>query len=915
MTSTRLLDLVDARDFRTLFIDELGWNNPDRPDLTVEVDDETFTLTQVAGYKGLRIWHCPVLPPRKTQRVIDVLVGKENHERLVIFTSEQRQEWRWPRRAQLGSANAKLLVHEHHVGDRATHLTERLQAIELDFDADITLVALLDRMRDAFDREAETASVAAARLMGTLYTELEAAGVGEHDATLLLARLLFLLFGDDADMWKPEGLFEKYLSENTTAASLHKDLQGLFEVLDTEEKKRQLPADSPYAPFRYINGGLFHDPLRLPKVPSAFRDALLAACEFDWSIISPAVFGSMFQTVKSKDARRAGGEHYTTEENILKTIRPLFLDEYRDRLERGWDDKAQLTKLHNDLGRDRYMDPACGCGNFLVVAYRELRALELEILKRRRDLDMAEASSKKVERAQLSLDVTGDIKVTLDHFYGIEIEEWPARIAETAMLLVDHLANQRMAVEFGVAPDRLPIAIAPKIHHANALTSEWKAILPPSGDVVIMGNPPFGGDRQITGQQKTDLRAAWGGRFTAHLDYVTGWYAKALDYYGKHSGRWAFVSTNSICQGEPVADLWPSLLQAGWRCRFAHRSFKWVTEAPGGAGVHVSIVGFDRARTPRPVLWTYPEGGVGEPTRTEVPNINPYLGIGPNVIVTKRSTPLAPDLPEVMFGNMPRDGGNLVVESDDYDAVKHDAVAARYLRRFVGGDELIKNKQRWCLWLEDLDPSDLSRSTILKQRVEATRQFRLASKAESTRNMARTAHLFAQRTQPPGEFLAIPNVVSEHRRYFTVSDFPDGIIASNLIYTAPDPDGLVFGILSSSMFIAWMRAIGGRLESRLRFSKNFTYNTFPLPEVNVRQRQAIIAAAEGIVAARESCAGWSLAKLYDPVAMPDDLVKAHDALDEAIDKLFGRGDMSTESGRQKILFQRYAALTGQETLL
>lgn len=379
MTDNRLLDLVDARDFRPLFIEELGWNNPDRPPLVFEVDGTEYTLTQVAGYKGLRIWHCPTLPPRRAQREIDVLVGKDNLERLVIFTDEHRQEWRWPRRAQLGSTNAKLVVHQHLVGDRTTHLTDRLRAIELDFDIDVPLVTLLERMRDAFDREAETASVAAARLMGTLYTHLEDAGVGEHDATLLLARLLFLLFGDDADMWKPAGLFEEFLRDSTTSEDLHKQLIELFDTLDVDEKKRNLPTGSPLARFRYINGGLFHGELRLPQLPAGFRDALLEACEFNWSVISPAVFGSMFQTVKSKEARRHGGEHYTTEENILKTIEPLFLDEYRDRLDRAWGDKGQLTKLHNDLAKLRFLDPGF-MRNFCVS--RDIHAIPKAIVIR-----------------------------------------------------------------------------------------------------------------------------------------------------------------------------------------------------------------------------------------------------------------------------------------------------------------------------------------------------------------------------------------------------------------------------------------------------------------------------------------------------------------------------------------------------
>ncbi|MEV0028984.1 DNA methyltransferase [Nocardia sp. NPDC050793] len=917
MTENRLLDLVDTRDFRTLFIDELGWDNPDQPNLVLVVDDDTFTLTQVAGYKGMRIWHCPVLPPRKTQRLIDVLVGKDNHERLVIFNNQHKQEWRWPRRAQLGSANAKLLVHEHIVGDRTTHLAQRLEAIRLDFDDDITLVALLDKMRDAFDHEAETASVAAARLMGTLYTELETTGVDEQDATLLLARLLFLLFGDDAEMWKPEGLFERYLREHTTAQSLHKDLQHLFAVLDTDEKRRDLPADSPYTPFRYINGGLFHDTLRLPALTSAFRDALVDACKFDWSIISPAVFGSMFQTVKSKEARRHGGEHYTSEENILKTIRPLFLDEYRDRLERAWDDKAQLTKLHNELGRLRFLDPACGCGNFLIVAYRELRALELEILRRRRDLDMPDVASKHIERAQLSLDISGDIKVTLDHFYGIEIDEWPARIAETAMLLVDHLANQQMSVEFGVAPDRLPIAIAPTIVHKNALHIDWALVVPPDDNVVILGNPPFSGRGDRSPVQTADQKLVWGTRYNINLDYVTCWFLKAIEYYEDRNGRWAFVSTNSTCQGEPTADLWKPILDAGWRCRFAHRSFSWQSEARGKAVVHVSIVGFDRGKiTPKPTLWTYPDGGKGTATVGTVRNINPYLIDFPNILVVKRSKPLSPSLPEASFGSMPNDGrGNLLVSVDEYDTVAADPIARKYLRRFIGAKELLHDRMRWCLWLTELDPEDLGRSLLLHDRIEAVRMARASSDSPTTSTRNHPPHLFGQIAQPRTSYLAIPRHVSELRRFFTVARYDSDVICGDANFLIPDPDGFALAILSSSMFMVWQKAIGGRIKSDLRFSKTFTYNTFPLPHATDRQRLMITDAAAGIITARESHPGTSLAKLYDPLVMPDDLLKAHSVLDSAVDELFGNGNMTTESSRQEILFRSYVALTGQDTLL
>ncbi|MBB3040005.1 class I SAM-dependent DNA methyltransferase, partial [Hoyosella altamirensis] len=696
MTDNRLLDLVDARDFRTLFIDELGWENPNQPDTSFDVDGHKYTFSQVAGYKGMRIWHCADLPPRKIQRALDVLVGQSNQERLLIFTSPTRQDWRWPRRAQLGGTNAKLLAHEHVVGDRNTHLTQRLKAIELDFDENVSLVALLEKMRDAFDQEAETASVAAARLMGTLYSELEVAGVVDHDATLLLARLLFLLFGDDAGMWEPENLFETFLRENTADATLHADLIELFVALDTDERRRNLPAGSPYTIFRYVNGGLFHDQLPLPALTTNFRTALLEACEFDWSVISPAVFGSMFQTVKSKEARRGGGEHYTTEENILKTIRPLFLDEYRDRLDRAWDNKAQLTKLHNELGKLRFLDPACGCGNFLIVAYRELRALELELLIRRRDLDIDDTETKKlkVDRTQMTLDVTDLIRVTLDNFYGIEIEEWPARIAETAMLLVDHLANQRMTLEFGVAPDRLPIEIAPTIRHANAVEVDWTKLVPRTdGRTIVLGNPPFVGHRERKDHIKRDLSRAWGANPSGALDYVTAWHAKSLELLADRDGEFAFVTTNSIAQGQGVQPLFGAIFAAGWRIKFAHRTFKWTSEATGPAGVHCVIIGFTRDAITQPRLWDYET--ISSPAK-EVPvldQINAYLLDRPNVLVTPRTRPLSPQVAEVNYGTMPCDNGNLLINTvGEYEKFMADPVAARYVRPFVGSKVILSNK-------------------------------------------------------------------------------------------------------------------------------------------------------------------------------------------------------------------------------
>lgn len=915
--ASKLLPLVDRGAFRELFIEELGWLNPDRPDLRVVVDDVLYELTQVAGYKGLRIWLHSGLPSRRVQRAIDVEVGRESLERLVIFSGPSRQDWRWPRRAQLGTANAKLVAHEHFIGVAQPDLESRLRAIAIDLDDDISLVELLQSMRDAFDRETESASVQAARLMNLLYVELASSDLQPVDATLLLARLLFLMFGDDTDMWR-RNLFGEYLETHTSSDTLNRDLDALFHVVDQPEDLR--PQEMPIAlrDFRYINGGLYAGDLSLPPLSAAFRDGLIEATKFDWGLISPAIFGSMFQTVKGKVARRAGGEHYTTEENILKTIKPLFLDEYQARLQAAWDDKGRLTELHNELGRLRIFDPACGCGNFLIVAYRELRALELELLKRRRDLDELDGKSARGEsRSQMTLDVTSSIKVTLDHFYGIEIEEWPARIAETAMLLVDHLANQAMQEEFGVAPDRLPIQVAPTILHENALKADWSQLLEPSDDVVILGNPPFSGRGDRSAEQTNDQKLVWGAQYNINLDYVTAWYLKSVKYFAQRSGRWAFVSTNSVCQGEPVATLWRPILQANWRCRFAHRSFEWDSDAEGRAAVHVSIVGFDRAKStsPKPALWAYPSGGKGAATLSNPPRINPYLIDGPNLLIEKRSKPISSRMPEASFGSMPNDGGNLLVEIEDYDQVASDPIAAKYLRRFIGAKELVHDKQRWCLWLVGMDLADLDRSHVLRRRVDAVAAHRASSSSPTTSTRNHPAHLFGQIAQPATSYLAIPRHVTENRRFYPAARFEPDVICGDANFLIPDPQGFALALISSSAFISWQRTIGGRIKSDLRFSKTFTYNTFPLPDLTASAFESICSAGDQILAARAKCEGLSLAQIYESDAIPPEVLEAHKELDSVLHAAFGKADMSTEPARQRILFRSYARLTGQETLL
>lgn len=913
-----ILDLVDRHEFTKLFVEELGWDRPDaHKTWTPPTAGEDCTLTQVASFSGLRVWHCSRLPSRTVQRSIDNELSKTNAERLVIFSDGTHQEWRWPRHRQLGGVNAKLMVHPHTVGEPDQNLESRLKAIELGIDDDISLTQLLTRMRVAFDVESETASQQAARLMGTLYEHLSTAGMEPTQATLLLSRLLFLFFGDDTDMWRPNA-FRDWIAEHVPADKVSTKLGELFGVLDDPQadngtaNAKPWTLDQQYRGFRYVNGGLFAETLSIPPLDATFRHEVLEACKFDWSVISPAVFGSMFQTVKDAKARRELGEHYTTETNIQRLIRPLFLDELEERLARAWDNKAALTKLHHHLGELRFMDPACGCGNFLVVTYRELRALELRLLKRREELDVLDTGAKRnyeLDRAQSAIHLEGatEVRVSLDHFYGIELEDWPARIAQTAMLLVDHQANQAMAEEFGTAPAKLPIKVSAVIKQGNALRVDWNTFLPVTEHVYILGNPPFVGARLMGPQQKEDMQYIWGSKVAGNMDYVTGWYKKASDYFAELPGHWAFVSTNSIVQGQTVSDLFTPIFKAGWRIRFAHRTFAWKSEAPGAAAVHCVVIGFDRSSSPVARLFSYTDAR-GLPTEDSVKTINGYLVDGPNVMVTSRRSPLA-DLPLVNYGSMPNDGGHLTVDSQDYPVFASDPVAAKYLRRFVGADELINNRERWCLWLVDCNSDDLRRSSLLRERVEAVQIHRESSTREATRKLARVSHLFGERRQPSIAYLCIPAHVSEARHYYLVQRFEADVISSNANFCAEDPNGYLFAILSSSMFIAWQRSVGGRIKSDLRFSATLVWNNLPLPPVDEITKQKIIDTGQKVLHARAVYSGRSLAEHYSPQGMDPQLVMAHEELDAVVDRAFGaKQACKTEKERQEILFTRYAEL-------
>ncbi len=770
---------------------------------------------------------------------------------------------------------------------------------------DMTFLAGL-RKTTFGSKKQERASIQAANLMARLYEHLEKTGYDDHQASVFLIRTLFCLYSDDAGLWERD-LFSRYIEERTSedGSDLGAQLATLYQALNKPESKRYAQNDELLMAFPYVNGSVFGEATEIPYFDRPARDLLLQAAYFNWSSISPAIFGSLFQAVKDKKARRELGEHYTTETNILKLIRPLFLDELEERFLKAYNRQNELNKLLTHLGELHLFDPACGCGNFLIIAYRELRALELRIHQRLQELEPT--------RAQLSLMAEDLVHVKLNHFHGIELEEWPATIAKTAMFLVEHQANQAVNLTLGYAVPMLPLQDSAQITITNALQADWSSIVPETHSLVVMGNPPFLGDHTRGTNQLSDLQQAWGGnKVLSRLDYVTGWHAKTLSLFSdyRYAGQWAFVTTNSITQGDQTARLFRPIFDAGWHIKFAHRTFAWSSEAPGAAAVHCVIIGFTQDAKVTPRLFEY-EHPKASPYEVPVKNgINAYLLDARNILVDKRSTPLSPLIPTVVKGSMPTDDGNFVIAPDEYADVMADPIAAKYVRPYVGSKELINGQKRWCLWLRDLDPADLQRSPLLRDRVAAVRAFRTSSKAASTRNYPHH-HLFRQfGIVADTPIVAIPEVSSESRRYLPVAHLSPGTIISNKVYGAIDQTGLIFAIASSSMFITWMKSIGGRMKSDLSFSSTITWNNFPLPELSDTQREAVAAAGREIISAREAHPEHSLAQHYNPLAMDPALVKAHNALDRAVDRAFGANRaLRSNAERAALLFDRYAEMT------
>lgn len=791
---------------------------------------------------------------------------------------------------------------------------------------------ILGRRRSYGTQAAVT--IDAAELMGKLHDRLKASGYTGHDLERLLVRLLFCLFADDTGIFEPKDVFLDFLDNDTKedGSDTGSKLNELFDVLDTPENRRQANLPDELRVFPYVNGDLFAGAVRTPRFDAAMREALLDAARFDWSGVSPAIFGSLFQSVMNAAERRSKGAHYTTEENILKLLGPLVLDDLRAELDAAKARKtgraAALNAFCQKLPSLRFLDPACGCGNFLVIAYRELRKLELEALEA---LYPKEFTGTGEEARQGFTDVGLLSRVSVDQFHGIELEEFPARIAEVAMWMTDHLANNALSLAFGTSYARIPLRQSARILHADALEVDWNSLIPAARCHYVLGNPPFLGAKKQTGAQRGQVRAiarlpGTGGT----LDYVAAWFVKAADYLaGNPRLGIAFVATNSLTQGEQVAQLWPLLFRRNLEISFAHRTFEWSSEARDKAHVHCVILGLaHRDAAPRQKrLFSYPSIR-GTPIETRHDWLSPYLvpvrEAQRHLVVKEEARPIN-GAPKVVIGSKPIDGGYLILSAAERaDLLAREPAAAPFVRPFIGAEEYLNGGMRWILALQSAPPKALASLPMVRERIEKVAAYRRGeipakgkadeSKKEpgiSSSALAKTPTLWHINVLPDAPFIILPRVSSERRDYAPIGWLYPPAVPSDSAFSFIGATLYDFAILTSAMHMAWLRQIGGRLKSDYRYSIGLVYNTFPWPDPpSPAARTKVEALAQAVLDARAAPknAAATLAQLYDPLTMPADLRAAHTALDRAIDRLYRPAPFTSDADRVEHLLTRYEAL-------
>lgn len=752
-------------------------------------------------------------------------------------------------------------------------------------------------------KKEDPVNITATELMAKLHDKLSEDKYIGHELEVYLVRLLFCLFAEDTGIFE-KNQFLNFIKNRTSSdgSDLGSKLSELFQVLNTPENERSKNRDETLLEFQYINGKLFEEILRVPSFSREMRRIIFDCAQLDWSKISPAIFGSLFQTVIDVELRNELGEHYTSEKNILKIINPLFMDDLWEEFYRIKRNNRKLEQFHEKIANLKFFDPACGCGNFLILAYRELRLLEIEVLKALR--------SAKDGDIQQTIDILKTSKIDVDAFYGIEINEFPAKIAEVSMWMMDHLMNKKLSEELGEYFVRLPLKKSANIKYGNSLTADWDEFLTPTSNVYVLGNPPFKGKSKQTKEQKEDMNLVFKGvKGTGVLDYVSAWYLKAAQYIQNTKIKVGFVSTNSITQGEQVAPLWNELFnEYNIKIDFAHRTFKWKNEGKKNAGVYVIILGFSlKYTTPKKAKYLYEyETPISEAFEVKVKNINPYLVEGDDLTISKRTKPIY-NVPNILFGSMPNDGGNLILSDDEKDKlIKEEPYSEKFIKPLLSAKQYLNGGTRWCLWLKNASPSELNKMPMVMKRVEKVKKFRLSSKRKATQKLANYPSLFGEDRQPTTDYILIPRVFSENRNYITLSFFKKESIVSDTCLFIPETNLYHMGILTSTMHMAWVKQVCGRLKGDYRYSNTIVYNNFPWPEkVGDKKIENVKKHAQNVLNIRLDYKDSTLAELYNPNLTPSELTKAHLKLDKEVDRCYSRKKFIGDYDRLKFLFKLY----------
>ena len=786
-----------------------------------------------------------------------------------------------------------------------------------------TLQFLFDNRVEEIRKELKVSQEAGDRI-GRIYDALLAQIPGEptedeyKSLNLFCVRLVFCYYAEDA------GLFGKYqfrdYMKGFNTKHLRNGLKDLFRVLDTKEEERDRNDEPELLAFPYVNGGLFADRnIIIPQIDEKTHELMTQTSDFNWSEISPTIFGAVFESTLNQETRRKGGMHYTSIENIHKVIDPLFLDELKEEYQTISESKQpnvkrqKLQDFQKKLGSLKFLDPASGSGNFLTETYLSLRKIENDVLRDLFELDRS------INPNQIAIGnfigAENPIKVQLSQFYGIEINDFAVSVSKTALWIAEHqmfLKTKELAYQ-GEMKDYLPLKSYVNVIEANALRIDWKEIFDPSEYSYIMGNPPFIGGMMMSSDQKNDITTLMSDfKSNGEMDYVTGWYLRAMQIMKDSPIKAAFVSTNSISQGQQATTFLAKMIQKGMTIHFAYPTFIWDSEATLKAHVHCCIIGFSFnskcESSPKRRLY-FSDGGFDD-----VNSINQYLSPGPFVTIESRSTPLC-NVPSIRFGSMPRDGGGFILSEDEKNSfIKNNPQTKKWIKQYLGAEEFLKGKKRYCLWLKDVNPSEYINCPNILNRIEKVRNFRLSSKAASTRKFADTPAVFCQIAQPEnGNYIAVPEISSERRKYIPFGFLHSDIIASNLLFLIPDANIYHFGILESSVHMAWMRTVAGRLEMRYRYSKDIVYNNFPWPTPTDDQKAKIEQTAQAILDAREKYNQCSLAELYgDKMYLFADLVKAHEANDKAVMKAYGFEPSMEEPEIVAELMKMYQNLTEGE---